>query len=157
MDTNSGATNPPTIADEHQPNLLQAVPFFRVANMDRSLSFYVEGLGFAIKDQWTPRGIIEWCCLEREGVALMLQEPRRDKPVRPLEGKPGLGVSICCQCRDAVALYHEFLGRGLQPSEPFVGNNMWVTAVTDPDGYRVEFESLTDVPEETRYSDWKIK
>ena len=26
---------------------------------------------------------------------------------------------------------------------------MWVTSVTDPDGYRVEFESSTDVPEET--------
>src|SRR5215469_16945149 len=149
--------NPIDTAAENQPNLHQAVPFFRVANMDASLAFYVDGLGFLIKLQWTPRNTIEWCWLERDGVALMLQEPRRDQPVRPLEGKPGLGVSICFQCRDAISLYHEFLARGLAFSEPFVGNGMWVTSVTDPDGYRLEFESLTDVPEETEYSDWNNK
>jgi len=30
---------------------------------------------------------------------------------------------------------------------------MWVTSVSDPDGYRIEFESYTDVPEETVLSD----
>lgn len=138
----------------NQPNLLQAVPFFSVSNMDASLPFYTDGLGFSIQLQWTPRGIIEWCCLQRDGVALMLQEPRRDQPVPPPQGKPGLGVTISFQCRDALALYHEFLNRGLTPSEPFVGNGMWVISINDPDGYRLEFESQTEVPEETTYSDW---
>jgi catechol 2,3-dioxygenase-like lactoylglutathione lyase family enzyme len=138
----------------NEPNLLQAVPFFRVSNMDASLQFYTDGLGFTIKLQWTPRDIIEWCWLQRDGVALMLQEPRRDQPILPLEGKPGLGVSISFQCRDALSLYQEFLSRGLTPSEPFVGNAMWVTTLTDPDGYRLEFESRTEVPEETTYSNW---
>ena len=26
---------------------------------------------------------------------------------------------------------------------------MWVTSLQDPDGYRIEFESKTDVPEDT--------
>jgi hypothetical protein len=26
---------------------------------------------------------------------------------------------------------------------------MWVTALRDPDGYKIDFESPTDVPEET--------
>lgn len=34
----------------------QAVPFFSVTNMEASLRFYVEGLGFAIKRQWIPQG-----------------------------------------------------------------------------------------------------
>jgi lactoylglutathione lyase len=29
---------------------------------------------------------------------------------------------------------------------------MWVTSLFDPDGYRIEFESPTDVPEETEFS-----
>jgi hypothetical protein len=29
---------------------------------------------------------------------------------------------------------------------------MWVTILTDPDGYKLDFESPTDVPEETIYS-----
>jgi len=65
-----------------------------------------------------------------------------------------LGVNICTQCVDALALYHEFRGRGIPTTEPFVGNNMWVFSVTDPDGYHLEFESATDVPEGTTLSEW---
>jgi lactoylglutathione lyase len=35
-----------------------------------------------------------------------------------------------------------------------VGNKLWVTTVTDPDGYKLFFNSPTDVPEETLYSEW---
>jgi lactoylglutathione lyase len=72
--------------------------------------------------------------------------------LRP-EGVLGQGLNLCFQCEDAVALYHEFRSRGLEPSEPFVGNSMWVTSLRDPDGYRVEFESMTDVPEVTKLSE----
>jgi lactoylglutathione lyase len=65
------------------------------------------------------------------------------------ETKVGVGVSICFQCRDALAIYRDVVSRGLEASRPFVGNVMWCTSVSDPDGYRLEFESLTDVPEET--------
>jgi len=34
----------------------------------------------------------------------------------------------------------------------FVANGMWVTSITDSDGYRLDFESTTDVPEETEYA-----
>ena len=30
----------------------------------------------------------------------------------------------------------------------FVGNGLWVVPVTDPDGYRMEFESPTDARQE---------
>jgi hypothetical protein len=30
-----------------------------------------------------------------------------------------------------------------------------VIELSDPDGYKLAFESYTDVPEETRYADWK--
>jgi hypothetical protein len=70
-------------------------------------------------------------------------------------GKVGEGVSICFQCRDALEIYRDVTSRGIQTSEPFVGNNMWVVGLKDPDGYRIEFESPTDVPEETKYSEWQ--
>ena len=86
----------------------------------------------------------------------MLQEYLKDGPHSLAnKGTLGLGVTLSFQCHDAIALYHEFLGKNLFPSEPFVGNHMWVTHLDDPDGYRVEFESLTDVPEETKLSDRK--
>ena len=100
---------------------------------------------------WRPNGEIEWCWLEREGVVLMLQEYRVQ--YRPHE-KLGVGVSVCFMCNDALALYKEFLQRGLVPDEPFVGNRLWVVQLKDPDGYSIAFESPTEVAEETTYSEY---
>ena len=140
------------MGSKSKPNLQLAVPFYLVADMEISLRFYVDGLGFTMTKQWTPRGKIEWCWLERDAVSLMLQEPRADK-ARP-EVLSKTGPSVCFQCEDALALYHEFVGRGLAASEPFVGNGMWVVVLKDPDGYTLDFESVTDVAEETRYAEW---
>ncbi len=84
----------------------QAVPLFGVSDMQASLHFYVDGLGFELKKSWTP-----------------------------------------------IALYHQFRARGIAAARPFVGNGLWVTSVVDPDGYKVEFESPTDVAEDTEYSE----
>jgi len=138
--------------EDSKPNLKQAVPFFMVTNIDQSLDFYVKGLGFEIEMDWRPGGKIEWCWLEREAVVIMLQEYREG--FKPNE-KLGQGVSVCIMCNDALALYKEFLQTGLSPQEPFVGNNLWVVQLKDPDGYNIHFESPTDVPEETKYSEWK--
>ena len=136
------------------PNVQQAVPFFNVKDIEASLRFYVEGLGFTITRQWEPDGRIRWCWLELGRVAVMLQEYWKDgKPGGSPAGPLGQGVSICFMCADAIAVYHDSRARGLKPSRPFVGNNLWVTSLVDPDGYRLDFESPTDVPEETVYSD----
>lgn len=46
-----------------EANVKQAVPFFRVSNMEASVRFYVEGLGFEITRKWTPDGTLRWCGL----------------------------------------------------------------------------------------------
>ena len=129
-------------------NVKQAVPFFWVSNMDRSLRYYVDGLGFTMTRHWSPEGRIRWCLLEVGEAALMLQEYAK----RP-DGSLGTGVSINFQCEDAVAIYHEVRSRGVEASEPQVGNGLWDTYVNDPDGYRLHFASPTDVPEETKLSE----
>ena len=136
-------------------NVKQAVPFFGVTNMEASLRFYVDGLGFKIKHQWIPSrdehcpadGKIRWCWLELGDAAIMLQEflPER----RPTETL-GTGASVCFMCEDALALYREFKSHGIETrNRPSVGNRLWVVPLSDPDGYRIEFESPTDEPEET--------
>ena len=136
-------------------NIELTVPFFHVRNIQDSVRFYTEGLAFEMKKQWTPNGKLQWCWLERDSIAIMLQEFRTEGPdSRPPLNNPGQGVSISYQCKDALALYREFTSRGIQASEPQVGNNMWVTVVKDPDGYTLDFESATDVPEDTKLSEW---
>jgi len=137
-------------------NVKQAVPLFCVTNMEASLRFYVDGLGFKMKrwwipdnsqDDYKPDGKIRWCWLELGEAAIMLQELL---PERQPKETLGTGTNICFQCEDALALYREFKARGIQTrNRPFVGNRLWVVPVTDPDGYRMEFSSKTDAPEDT--------
>jgi hypothetical protein len=68
-------------------------------------------------------------------------------------GKVGEGVAIYFVCQDALSIYREVTSRGIQASRPFVGNGMWVVSLSDPDGYKLHFESDTDVPEETVFSE----
>ena len=135
-------------------NVKQAVPFFGVTNMESSLRFYVDGLGFKMKNYWIPEraedqpdGRIRWCWLQLGDAAIMLQEFRpQNRPKETL----GTGASVSFMCEDALALYREFKSRGVQTRKrPFVGNRLWVVPVTDPDGYHMEFASPTEAPEES--------
>jgi lactoylglutathione lyase len=129
-------------------NVLQAVPFFWVSNIEASLHFYADGLGFTKTKEWIDGGKLRWCWLELDGVAHMLHEY---SPGKAPAAKRGEGVSICFQCKDALAIYRQTIERGLQPQRPFVGNGMWVVILTDPDGYKLDFESPTDAAEESVY------
>src|SRR5690348_4870224 len=93
-------------------NVKQAVPFFGVTNMEASLRFYMDGLGFTMKYRWIPDrpedkpdGRIRWCWLQLGDAALMLQEFLAER--RPNE-RLGMGTSVCFMCQDALALYREF-------------------------------------------------
>jgi catechol 2,3-dioxygenase-like lactoylglutathione lyase family enzyme len=143
-----------SVETKTQANVKQAVPFFSVSNMEESLRYYVDGLGFQMKKKWIDDGKLRWCWLEIGDAALMLQEFRKEghDSWRP-NGKVGEGVSVCFQCEDALAIYREATVRGIKVRRnPFVGNSMWVVPFSDPDGYRFDFESPTDIPEETEYS-----
>ena len=145
-----------TTASITRANVKQAVPFFGVTNMEASLRFYVDGLGFTMKHCWipdreedNPDGRIRWCWLQLGEAAIMLQE---FLPERQPKQKLGTGTSVCFMCEDALELYREFKSRGIQTRQPpFVGNRLWVVPLTDPDGYRIDFESPTDAPEESEF------
>ena len=90
---------------EAEPNVRQAVPFFAVADMESSLHYYVDGLGFEMTHRWIDDGKLRWCWLQLGGAALMLQEFRKEghNSWTP-EAKVGVGVSIYFMCRDALAI-----------------------------------------------------
>ena len=48
-------------------NVKQAVPFFRVSNIERSLRYYVYGLGFEMTRKWIVEGncVFAGCSMER--------------------------------------------------------------------------------------------
>ena len=132
-------------------NVRQAVPFFWVQDMQRSLAFYVSNLEFNVDQKWIIDGRIRWCWLKLGNASLMLQEfdehGEHTLPVSPL----GQGVEICFICRNALSIYQKAQNKEVEFSRPFVGNGMWITEISDPDGYKLFFESPTDMPEETVY------
>ena len=86
----------------------------------------------------------------------MLQEfPKEGHDSWVPVGKVGEGVSLYFICENAVAIYHEVRSRGIEASEPQVGNAMWVAGLSDPVGYRLYFESATDTLEDAKLSEVK--
>jgi lactoylglutathione lyase len=135
-------------------NVEQAVPLYNVHDIQASLRFYVDGLGFRKTKEWIDAGKLRWCWLELGTAAVMLQEWWKEGQHRNVPTVPvGVGVGMNFICRDALELYREFRERGIAAKRPFVGNAMWVTEVRDPDGYGLFFESATDVAEGTEYTD----
>ena len=132
----------------------EVVPFLAVADMGASLAFYVDGLGFSMEGKWVDGSVLRWCQLRLGGASLMLQQFRTSgHDARRFGTAKGEGVVLCFFCADAVAFYRAVRERGLDATEPQVGNAMWVTELRDPDGYRLLFESDTDVAEETKLSE----
>jgi catechol 2,3-dioxygenase-like lactoylglutathione lyase family enzyme len=135
------------------PNATVIIPLLQVTSMERSLAFYTEGLGFSLKNKWTPDDPdkIRWAWLTLGTAHVMLQEPR---DLTKLTSSPiGNGVSLYIQCTDALDLYRDLLTRDIAPSrEPQVGNGNWEIFYTDPDGYKINLASPTDVAEETLLS-----
>ena len=140
--------------EENPVEVSEVVPFFAVKDMEKSLAFYVKGLGFRMEGKWVDEGVIRWCMVRIGKAAVMLQEFRTEgHDSRQFGENRGEGVSLFFFCDDAVGYYRDIKSRGVDASEPQVGNRMWVTSVSDPDGYNLSFESATNVPEETKLSD----
>jgi predicted lactoylglutathione lyase len=132
----------------------EVVPFLAVKDIQKSLAFYINGLGCEVKNEWKDEGELRWCRLQIDDVGLMLQQFKTEgHDSRQFSDNKGEGVSLCFFCQDAVEFYWHIKSRGINASEPVVGNGLWVTSVKDPDGYQLVFESATDIPEGTRLSD----
>jgi lactoylglutathione lyase len=140
--------------DRAEPNVLHAVPFFSVTDIEESVRYYADRLDFVMTRKWIDQGKLRWCWLQIGDAALMLQEFRREGPNSWVPaGRVGEGVSIYFQCRDALAIYRAATRRGAKASRPMVGNGQWETSLSDPDGYKIVFVSPTDLPEDTELSE----
>lgn len=124
------------------------VPELDVSDLDRSLSIYVEVLGFRCH---VSRSEERFAYLIREGVHLMLEEaagPGRRFHTAPLEYPFGRGMNLQIEVADVDALYASVQQAGLsivilleerwyRQDQTEAGNRQFVMA--DPDGYLLRF------------------
>ena len=127
-------------------SIRQLCPLLAVQDIDRSIEFYRDRLGFSIVGKADSEGKIFWCCLERDGASVMLQQA--DEEDGPAEGR-GRGVTFYYVCNDADAIYGELSSRGLKLDAPRVAYyGMNQLFVPEPDGYAICFESPVSAPTE---------
>ena len=113
-------------------------PLVNVTDMERSLAFYRDGLGFEMVASWEGPHGVAWCRLKRGPVSLMLQIAEGEVPP-PVEGQ---AAELYILCDDARALHAEFTARGIHATEPeTMVYDMLQFRVTDPDGYPLWFEN----------------
>src|SRR5262245_1340385 len=86
--------NPRSMSAMSSGDLQQAVPFFSVHDIERTVRFYVDGLGFLVTKEWRDNGKLRWCWLERDAVAVMLQAFWTDGTHRNVpDGPAGVGAT----------------------------------------------------------------
>ena len=129
-------TSPTTVA------IRDLVPLLFVNDIQRSLAFYRDKLGFWLAEKWDRSGELAWCRLVRDGFTVMLQQACAEDG--PADGR-GRGVGLFFLCNDANALHGELTAKGLAlapPSVAFYGMNQLF--LKDPDGYELCFQNTTD-------------
>jgi catechol 2,3-dioxygenase-like lactoylglutathione lyase family enzyme len=124
------------------------VPELDVTDLDASLAFYCDVLGFQVRYL---RPEERFAYLKREGAELMLEEaagPGRRFRTAPLERPFGRGANFQIQVTDAPGLVERVRGAGApilidledrwyRRGDGEVGNRQFV--VVDPDGYLLRF------------------
>ena len=122
------------------------VPEFAIADIVRSLAFYVGVLGFRILWERPEEG---FAYLEREGAELMLDVPGANPWLAgPLQHPYGRGVSLQIEVSDVNALHAAVLAAGApiflpmedkwyRAGDDLLGNRQFI--VLDPDGYLLRF------------------
>lgn len=143
-----------------QPRQFPIMLGLTVADMQKSLSFYRQQLGFQLKECWPSEAEAKWASLVLDGQTIMLgqampaamseQMHGDNKPAGKFWGRQaalfaehphGAGVVCYLTVADVDAYAEQVKGRGLQlelpPTSQFYGLRDFV--VTDPDGYVLTF------------------
>lgn len=117
-------------------------PLIQVFDMDTSLRFYCDVLGFEIVGKAAGGG---WAWLRRSGAELMLNTAYDDDE-RPAEPDPArlLGhqdTALFIGCPDVDAAYEDLRARGVDVSQPKVAwYGMKQMYLKDPDGFGICFQ-----------------
>ena len=123
------------------------VPELYCSDIARSLAFYVDVLGFAVRYD---RPEERFAYLEREGAELMLDtvDPDRTWLAGPVEHPYGRGMNLQIEGTDVDALHTAVIDAGCEPFVPLeerwyrrdrrlLGVRQFI--VQDPDGYLLRF------------------
>lgn len=127
-----------------QANLLSISPFFIVRDLQASIAYYIERLGFRL-DFEGPEEDPYYGRVSRDGVGIMLKAIHPDVPPCPNRTRHEWARwDAYVYCSDPDALFDELRGRGASfvKELSFIDEGLWGFEVTDADGYVLAFFRL---------------
>src|SRR5262249_43249417 len=146
--------NSPTTAanaahrEEASRNLASIRPSFIVKDLQASIAYYRDRLGFQLDFQGPDEGPF-WAGVSRDGIGIMLKAVGAEVPPIPNHTRHEWAPPDAhIYSMDPDALFDEFSRRGASfvTTLSFVEVGLWGFAVTDADGYVLVFYQLRDGP-----------
>lgn len=149
MSTNSTDAAANSVKDEDaNRNLTSIRPFFIVKDLEISISYYIDRLGFQL-DFKGPDDDPYYAGVSRDGVGVMLKAIAPDVPPQPNHTRHEWARwDAYIYTRDPDALFDEFSQRGASfvKTLSFIDDGLWGFELTDADGYIVAFFHLRPDP-----------
>lgn len=125
-------------------NLASISPFFIVKDLQVSISYYIERLGFQLDFQG-PANDPYYCHVSRDGIGLMLKAITPDVLPQPNHTRHEWARwDAYIYTFDPDTLFDEFSQRGASFVKPlsFIDDGVWGFEVADADGYVIAFFRL---------------
>ena len=122
-------------------NLVSISPFFIVKDLQASIAFYRERLGFQL-DFDGPAGDVYYAGVSRDGIGIMLKEILPDVLPCPNHMRhPWARWDAYIYTLDPDTLFDEFRERGVPfvKELSFIDEGLWGFEITDADGYVLAF------------------
>jgi catechol 2,3-dioxygenase-like lactoylglutathione lyase family enzyme len=127
-------------------NLASIRPNFIVKDLQASITYYCERLGFQLDFQG-PDGGPFWAGVSRDGIGIMLKAVAPDVPPCPNHTRHEWAPADAhIYCMEPDALFDEFSQRGASVAKKlsFIEEGLWGFTVADADGYLLVFFQLRD-------------
>jgi catechol 2,3-dioxygenase-like lactoylglutathione lyase family enzyme len=125
-------------------NLVSISPFFIVKDLQASIAFYRERLGFQLAFEG-PEGDVYYAGVSRDGIGIMLKEILPDVLPHPNHTRhPWAPWDAYIYTLDPDTLFDEFRQRGVPfvKELSFIDEGLWGFEITDADGYVLAFFQL---------------
>ena len=122
-------------------NLVSISPFFIVKDLQASIAYYIDHLGFQLDFQG-PEGDVSYGHVSRDGIGIMLKTILPEVPPRPNHTRHEWARwDAYIYTLNPDPLFDEFKQRGasFMKELSFIDDGLWGFEVSDRDGYVVAF------------------
>jgi uncharacterized glyoxalase superfamily protein PhnB len=136
------AVEPPRPRARRQPETLRLrdiTPSFTATDLQRSIAFYRDVLGFVVGEEWRENGTLQGCEMRAGAVTFFISQ---DDFAKGRDRQKGIGSRLrCTTAQDLDRFAAEVKARGgaldQEPKDMPWGERQFL--ITDPDGFKLTF------------------